>query len=148
MSGAGERSPTASLGLLDATMVGIGAMIGAGIFVLTGLAAETAGPGALIAFALNGGVTAFTALSYAELAAAIPRNGGGYAYVREAFSAPIAFVMGWTRWFTYTAAGALYALGFSSNFIEFVHIYLPSLPEFTVSMRYSPWPPSSRSTHS
>ena len=132
MSGAGERSPTASLGLLDATMVGIGAMIGAGIFVLTGLAAETAGPGALIAFALNGGVTAFTALSYAELAAAIPRNGGGYAYVREAFSAPIAFVMGWTRWFTYMAAGALYALGFSSNFIEFVHIYLPSLPEFTV----------------
>jgi amino acid transporter len=132
MSGAGERSPTASLGLLDATMVGIGAMIGAGIFVLTGLAAETAGPGALIAFALNGGVTTFTALSYAELASAIPRNGGGYAYVREAFSAPIAFIMGWTRWFTYMAAGALYALGFSSNFIEFVHIYLPSLPEFTV----------------
>jgi len=48
MSHAGDRSPGASLGLLDATMVGIGAMIGAGIFVLTGLAAETAGPAAIL----------------------------------------------------------------------------------------------------
>lgn len=128
MSHAGYRSPTASLGLLDATMVGVGAMIGAGIFVLTGLAAETAGSAAIIVFALNGGVTTFTALSYAELASAIPRNGGGYAYVREAFSAPIAFVMGWTRWFTYMVAGALYALGFSSNFVEFIHLYGVTLP--------------------
>ncbi|WP_277555603.1 APC family permease [Halobaculum limi] len=129
MSGAhGSRSPATNLGLLDATMIGIGAMIGAGIFVLTGLAAETAGAGAIVVFALNGGVTAFTALSYAELASAIPKNGGGYAYVREAFSAPVAFVMGWTRWFTYMAAGALYALGFSSNFVELVHLYWPGLP--------------------
>ncbi|MFB6168504.1 MAG: APC family permease [Haloferacaceae archaeon] len=124
----GDRSPAASLGLLDATMVGIGAMIGAGIFVLTGLAAEIAGPAALLVFALNGGVTTFTALSYAELASAIPKNGGGYAYIRETFSAPVAFVMGWTRWFTYMAAGALYALGFSSNFVEFVHLYWGGLP--------------------
>ncbi|MEZ3145590.1 APC family permease [Halobaculum sp. MBLA0143] len=124
----GNRSPAASLGLLDATMVGIGAMIGAGIFVLTGLAADIAGPAALLVFALNGGVTTFTALSYAELASAIPKNGGGYAYIRETFSAPVAFVMGWTRWFTYTAAGALYALGFSSNFVEFVHLYWGGLP--------------------
>ncbi len=122
------RSPAASLGLLDATMVGIGAMIGAGIFVLTGLAARIAGPAALLVFVLNGGVTLFTALSYAELASAIPKNGGGYAYIRETFSAPIAFVMGWTRWFTYMAAGALYALGFSSNFIEFIHLYWGGLP--------------------
>ncbi len=129
MSGThGRRSPATNLGLLDATMIGIGAMIGAGIFVLTGLAAETAGAGAIVAFALNGGVTTFTALSYAELAAAIPKNGGGYAYVREAFSSPVAFVMGWTRWFTYMAAGALYALGFSSNFVELVHLYWPGLP--------------------
>ncbi|PSP38696.1 amino acid transporter [Halobacteriales archaeon SW_8_65_20] len=126
--GSSQREPQASLGLLDATMVGIGAMIGAGIFVLTGLAADIAGPAAILVFALNGGVTAFTALSYAELASAIPKNGGGYAFVREAFPAPIAFVMGWTRWFTYMAAGALYALGFASNFVEFVHLYVPALP--------------------
>jgi len=128
MSQGGTRAPAASLGLLDATMVGVGAMIGAGIFVLTGLAVETAGSAALLAFALNGGVTAMTALSYAELASAIPKNGGGYAYVREAFPDSVSFVMGWTRWFTYVAAGALYALGFSSNFVEFVHLYWPGLP--------------------
>lgn len=113
-------------------MVGMGAMIGAGIFVLTGLAAEKAGPGAIFVFALNGVVTTFTALSYAELASAVPKSGGGYAYVREVFSGPVAFVMGWTRWFTYMAAGALYALGFAPNFIEFVHIYWPGLPELPV----------------
>jgi APA family basic amino acid/polyamine antiporter len=132
MSHAGDREPGESLGLLDATMIGIGAMIGAGIFVLTGLAADIAGPSALLVFGLNGGVTLFTALSYAELASAIPRNGGGYAYVRETFSGAVSFVMGWTRWFTYMAAGALYALGFSSNFIEFVHIYVPSAPALPI----------------
>jgi amino acid transporter len=128
VSQSGERAPATELNMLDATMVGIGAMIGAGIFVLTGLAAETAGPAAIVVFALNGGVTTFTALSYAELASAIPRNGGGYAYVREVFSAPISFVMGWTRWFTYMIAGALYALGFGSNFIEWLHLYGIELP--------------------
>ncbi|MFB6192170.1 MAG: APC family permease [Haloarculaceae archaeon] len=133
MSHAGDRAPGASLGLLDATMVGIGAMIGAGIFVLTGLAAETAGPAAVLVFGLNGGVTLFTALSYAELASAIPRNGGGYAYVRETFSGAVSFVMGWTRWFTYMAAGGLYALGFSSNFVEFLHLYVPSAPDLPIA---------------
>ena len=133
MSHAGSRSPGVSLGLLDATMVGIGAMIGAGIFVLTGLAAETAGPAALLVFGLNGSVTLFTALSYAELASAIPRNGGGYVYVRETFSGAVSFVMGWTRWFTYMAAGGLYALGFSSNFVEFVHLYVPSAPDAPIA---------------
>lgn len=132
MSHAGDREPGASLGLLDATMVGIGAMIGAGIFVLTGLAAKTAGPAAVVVFGLNGGVTLFTALSYAELASAIPRNGGGYAYVRETFSGAVSFVMGWTRWFTYMAAGGLYALGFSKNFVEFVHLYAPSVPNLPI----------------
>jgi amino acid transporter len=74
-------------------------------------------------------VTTFTALSYGELASSIPKSGGGYAYVREAFRRDsVAFVVGWTRWFTYMAAGALYALGFSSNFAEFVHLYWAGLP--------------------
>jgi len=55
------------LGVFEATMIGVGAMIGAGIFVLTGMASGNAGPGALLAFVLNGVVTLFTALSYAEL---------------------------------------------------------------------------------
>jgi amino acid transporter len=117
------RSPQATLGLLDATMIGMGAMIGAGIFVLTGLAAEIAGPAAILVFALNGVVTGFTALSYAELASAIPKSGGGYAFVREIFADFTSFLMGWMLWFAYMIAGALYALGFAPNFLELLHVY-------------------------
>ena len=117
------RSPNAELGLLDATMIGMGAMIGAGIFVLTGLAAEIAGPAAIVVFALNGVVTAFTGLSYAELAASIPKSGGGYAFVREIFDDLASFIMGWMLWFAYMIAGGLYALGFAPNFLELLHVY-------------------------
>jgi APA family basic amino acid/polyamine antiporter len=123
MSGSETRSPEAELGLLDATMIGMGAMIGAGIFVLTGLAAEIAGPAAIVVFALNGVVTAFTGLSYAELAASIPKSGGGYAFVREIFDDFASFIMGWMLWFAYMIAGALYALGFAPNFLELLHVY-------------------------
>jgi amino acid transporter len=104
-------------------MIGMGAMIGAGIFVLTGLAAEIAGPAAILVFALNGVVTAFTGLSYAELAASIPKSGGGYAFVREVFPDRQSFLMGWMLWFAYMVAGALYALGFAPNFLELLHVY-------------------------
>lgn len=103
-------------------------MIGAGIFVLTGLAAEIAGPAAILVFALNGVVTVLTGISYAELASAIPKSGGGYVFVREVFSGPTSFLMGWMLSFAYMIAGALYALGFSSNFVEFVHLYWAGLP--------------------
>jgi amino acid transporter len=133
MAQTGDREPAAHLSLLDATMVGMGAMIGAGIFVLTGLAADMVGPGAILVFALNGVVTAFTGLCYAELASAIPKSGGGYAFVREVFSGPTSFLMGWMLAFAYMIAGALYALGFASNFVEFVHLYWTGLPHG------SPW---------
>src|SRR6056297_2674124 len=123
MSESQTRAPEAELGLLDATMIGMGAMIGAGIFVLTGLAAKTAGPAAILVFALNGVVTTFTGLSYAELASAIPRSGGGYAFVNEVFGDLVSFLMGWMLWFAYMIAGALYALGFAPNFLELLHIY-------------------------
>jgi amino acid transporter len=87
-----EVSFVRSLGLFDATMIGIGAMIGAGIIVLTGIAAGEAGPAALLAFALNGLVTLLTALAYAELASAYPKSGGGYAFIAKAFPGPAGFV--------------------------------------------------------
>jgi amino acid transporter len=126
-----ERSPAAELGLLDATMIGMGAMIGAGIFVLTGLAARITGAAALLVFVLNGVVTAFTGLSYAELASAIPKSGGGYAFVREIFADLPSFIMGWMLWFAYMIAGTLYALGFAPNFLHLLHIYevVPPLEE-------------------
>ncbi|HZJ03737.1 MAG TPA: amino acid permease [Thermoleophilia bacterium] len=117
------------LGLFEATMIGIGAMIGAGIFVLSGLAAGEAGPAAILAFALNGVVTLLTAFVYAELASAIPRAGGGYSFVRMAFAGAPGFVAGWMLWFAYTVACSLYALGFAGYFWEIFSKYTPALTE-------------------
>ncbi len=121
------------LGLFDATMIGIGAMIGAGIFVLTGIAAGEAGPAAILAFTLNGAVTLLTAFSYAELSSAIPEAGGGYSFVKRALPGPIGFISGWMLWFAYTVACSLYALGFASYFWEFFHKYLPEFSHLAQS---------------
>ncbi|MGD2116589.1 MAG: amino acid permease [Acidobacteriota bacterium] len=102
------------LGLFTITMVGVGAMIGAGIFVLTGIAAGTAGPALILAFAANGVVTFLTALAYAELGSAIPEAGGGYLWVKQGLPGPNAFLAGWMSWFAHAVAGSLYALGFGS----------------------------------
>jgi len=102
------------LGEFDITMIGVGAMIGAGIFVLTGIAAGTAGPALMLAFALNGVVTIFTAMVYAELGSAIPESGGGYLWIKEAFGGAQGFIAGWMSWFSHAVAGSLYALGFGS----------------------------------
>ncbi len=116
---------TRDLGLFDASMIGIGAMIGAGIFVLTGIAAGEAGPASLLAFGLNGLVTLLTAFSYAELASAYPQAGGGYAFIKKAFPGPVGFASGWMLWFSYIVACSLYAMGFGSYFWEFIRHYLP-----------------------
>jgi amino acid transporter/nucleotide-binding universal stress UspA family protein len=128
----GKTTFARDLGLFDATMIGIGAMIGAGIFVLTGIAAGVSGPASILAFALNGAVTLLTAFAYAELASAIPRAGGGYSYVRLAFPGAMGFVSGWMLWFAYTVACSLYALGFAGYFWEVFHRYLPGLTELLI----------------
>ena len=69
------------MSLMDATLIGVGAMIGAGIFVLTGIAAGVAGPALIVAFALNGVVALLTAMSYAELGSCFHDAGGGYLWL-------------------------------------------------------------------
>jgi len=124
--GQGEVTLARTLGLFDAVMIGVGAMIGAGVFVLTGIATGEAGPAAIIAFALNGIVTMFTAFSYAELASAIPEAGGGYSFVKRAMPAGLGFLAGWMLWFAYTVACALYAVGFGGYFVELLGSYWPA----------------------
>ncbi|HJO33734.1 MAG TPA: amino acid permease, partial [Anaerolineales bacterium] len=109
---AAEITLSRTLGLLDITMIGVGAMIGAGIFVLIGIAAGHAGPALAIAFLLNGIVTTFTALSYAELGSCLPAAGAGYRWVKEGMGGTQGFLAGWMNWFAYVVACALYALGF------------------------------------
>ena len=120
-------------------MIGMGAMIGAGVFVLTGLAAEMTGPAVILVFLINGIVTGFTGLAYAELSSSIPKSGGGYAFVEDVFADSIAFQMGWMLWFGYMIAGGLYALGFSANLIEWVHIYWTGLPAGVVLNGLTSW---------
>lgn len=105
--------------LMDATMIGVGAMIGAGIFVLTGIAAGVSGPALVLAFALNGVVTLFTAMAYAELGSCYHDAGGGYIWVKEALPHWNGFLSGWMSWFAHAVACSVYALGFGAYF-EFV----------------------------
>ncbi|MFL7812484.1 MAG: amino acid permease [Anaerolineales bacterium] len=134
MSNSEKVTLARTLGFFDATMIGVGAMIGAGIFVLTGLAAGEAGPGAILAFALNGCVTLITAQAYAELASAIPEAGGGYAFAKQAFPGIVGFLAGWMLWFAYTVACALYAVGFGGYFVELLHSYLPGLATWLIGL--------------
>ena len=116
---------TRSLGLLTATTLGVGAMIGAGIFILSGLAAGVAGPAATITYLIVGLMTLFTALSYCELAAAIPIAGGGYTFVHEAIGGFTAFITGWSMVFGLVVSAALYAIGFAEHFTPLVELALP-----------------------
>jgi amino acid transporter/nucleotide-binding universal stress UspA family protein len=118
----------------NATMIGLGAMIGAGVFVLTGIAAGEAGPAAIIAFAVNGVVTTFTAFTYAELASAIPEAGGGYAFVKRAFPGLVGFISGWMLWFAYTVACSLYAVGFGGYFVELLQTHFAGVYHIFVGL--------------
>ncbi len=102
--------------LIDITMIGVGAMIGAGIFVLTGIAAGVAGPALVLVFALNGFVALLTAMAYAELGSAFHDAGGGYLWVKTALPDPNGFLSGWMSWFAHAVACSLYALGFGAYF--------------------------------
>jgi amino acid transporter len=95
-------------------MIGIAGMIGGAIFVLVGPAIGLAGSAVIIAFIINGIITLFTAMGYAELGSAMPEAGGGYLWVREGLPRPNAFISGWMAWFAHIVAGSLYAVGFGS----------------------------------
>src|SRR4030042_3438321 len=102
--------------LMDATLIGVGAMIGAGIFVLIGIAAGVAGPALILAFALNGFVALFTRMSYAALGSCFHDAGGGYLWAKEGLPRWNGFVAGWMSWFAHAVGCRLYALGFGAYF--------------------------------
>ncbi len=104
------------MSVFSVTMIGVGAMIGAGIFVLTGIAAGVAGPALILVFLLNGVVTLFTAMSYAELGSCFHDAGGGYLWAKEGLPQPNGFLSGWMSWFAHAVACSLYALGFGAYF--------------------------------
>jgi amino acid transporter len=122
----GERLPR-HLGLLSSIAVLVGSTIGSGIFrVPAGAAATLGAPGpVLLAWVLGGLIALFGALTYAELAAALPRSGGVFAYILEAFGPLPAFLFGWTE-LTVVRASALGAI--ATIFAEYLGYFTPMTP--------------------
>ncbi|HBZ79698.1 MULTISPECIES: amino acid permease [Brevibacillus] len=103
-----------SLGAFDLTMLGIGAIVGTGIFVLTGVAAaEHAGPALVLSFVLSGLACVFAALCYAEFASTVPVSGSAYTYSYTAFGELVAWMIGWDLILEYGVASAAVASGWS-----------------------------------
>ncbi len=100
------------LGLIDSVSIGLGAIIGAGIFVLVGIAAGMAGPSVVLSVILSALSASFTALSFSELGAALPRAGGVYEYGHTLLHPLAGFVMGWMWVFGNIVLGATGSLGF------------------------------------
>jgi len=112
-----------TLNLFDATSIGIGAIIGAGIFVVLGIAIGYAGPAVIVSMMIAGMVASFTAFSFAEVGSAIPKEGGVYEYVYEIVSPSAAFVVGCLWLFAQTVAGAAISLGFASYFVAMFPLF-------------------------
>lgn len=102
-----------NVGLFMAVMIGIGAMMGPGIFALPSEVAGSIGPLGIVAYLGMGLLTVFTALNYSEMGAAIPIAGGGYSFASRVLPRPVAFLTGWFFWIGNTLACALYAVIFA-----------------------------------
>jgi len=118
------------MSLLDATLIGVGAMIGAGIFVLIGIAAGVAGPALLLSFVLNGAIALITAMAYAELGSCYHDAGGGYLWVKEGLPKWNGFLSGWMSWFAHAMACSLYAIGFGAYFEHILRELAVAVPQW------------------
>ncbi len=112
-----KKSLTRSLGAFQLTMLGIGGIIGTGIFVLTAEAAQLAGPGMLISFVLSAAVCGLAALCYAELAAMVPVSGSAYTYSYATFGEILAWIVGWALVLEYAVAASAVAVGWSGYIV-------------------------------
>lgn len=118
------------LSALDLTLLGIGAIIGTGIFVLTGIAAANqAGPAVVLSFVVSGFACAFAALAYAEMAAAVGGCGSAYGYSYVAFGELVAWIIGWVLLMEYGVATAAVATGWSGYFNHALTAMGMGLPE-------------------
>src|SRR5712691_6560289 len=125
---AGEHSLKRTLGPVQLTALGVGAVIGAGIFVFSGLGAHYAGPGLMLSFVLSGLGCAFAALCYAEFAAMIPLAGSAYTYAYATLGELFAWIIGWDLTLEYAMGASTVSSGWSNHFIEFMkilHIRIP-----------------------
>lgn len=133
----GEGTLKRSLNSLNLVALGIGAIIGAGLFSLTGIAAaENAGPAVTISFALAAFACAFAGLCYAEFASMIPVAGSAYTYSYATMGEFMAWIIGWDLVLEYALGAATVAVSWSRYLLELLHKYNINLPHELI---VSPW---------
>jgi basic amino acid/polyamine antiporter, APA family len=109
-----------NVGALDLAALGVGAIIGSGIFVVVGTGANLAGPAVIISFALAALTCLFAALSYSELAASIPVSGSAYTYAYATMGESVAWILGWNLILEYGVAVAAVLIAWSGNLNSFL----------------------------
>src|SRR5690348_8950262 len=117
-----------SLGAFQLTLLGIGAVIGTGIFVLTATAAQKAGPGMMVSFVIAGAVCAVAALCYSELASMVPVAGSAYTYSYAVMGEIMAWLVGWALILEYALGASAVAVGWSgfiSGLLDSVGVHIP-----------------------
>jgi len=124
----GEHTLKRTLGPVSLTALGVGAIIGAGIFVLSGLGAHYAGPGLTLSFVISGFGCAFAGLCYAEFAALIPLAGSAYTYAYAALGELFAWIIGWDLTLEYAMGASAVSSGWSNHFVEFLNIFGLKIP--------------------
>ncbi len=124
----GEHSLKRTLGVFQLTALGVGAIIGAGIFVMVGLGAQYAGPGLSLSFVLSGLGCAFAGLCYAEFAAMIPLAGSAYTYAYATLGELLAWIIGWDLTLEYAMGASTVSSGWSNHFIELLNIFHIKMP--------------------
>lgn len=125
----GSHRLTRTLGALDLTALGVGAIIGTGIFVLTGVAsANFAGPGVVISFVLAGIASGLAALIYAEMASMIPVAGSAYTFSYVSMGEIVAWLVGWNLILEYIVAAGAVSIGWSSYFVDLLRSAGMALP--------------------
>jgi APA family basic amino acid/polyamine antiporter len=124
----GEHSLRRTLGPFQLTTLGVGAIIGAGIFVFTGLGAHYAGPGLMLSFVLSGLGCSFAGLCYAEFAALIPLAGSAYTYAYATLGELFAWIIGWNLTLEYAMGASTVSSGWSNHFIELLEAFHLKMP--------------------
>jgi APA family basic amino acid/polyamine antiporter len=119
-----KKSLHRSLGAFQLTMLGVGAIIGTGIFVLTAEAAQKAGPGMLLSFIIAGFVCAVAALCYSEMASMVPVSGSAYTYSYAVMGELLAWMVGWALVLEYAVAAGAVSVGWSGYFVGLLREYL------------------------
>ncbi len=140
---AAKKSLPRTLGAFQLTMLGVGAIIGPGIFVLTAEAAQKAGPGMMLSFIIAGAVCAVAALCYAEMASMVPVSGSAYTYSYAVMGELMAWMVGWALVLEYAIAAGAVAVGWSGYFVGMLaHLgdYAPFLPNIVIPLELASGP--------